>query len=159
MQSVRMRSSGCRGLSVQGRGSVYLFMVLQPLDRSLGASPLRICHFCIVILMLLFFPFPPQYVVQNVSGFPSQPETKPLTSVGHFILVCNIVYVPIVALYHVYRRKKCIGYVISRYLKAWWWSWCIALYFQNVKTFTSRGEKSQTRCEFFLNCFSSCHFL
>lgn len=48
-------------------------------------------------------------------------ERKPLTGVGHFILVCNIVCVPIAALYHVYRLlkdEKCIGNVTSRYSKA-----------------------------------------
>lgn len=92
---------------MQGRGSIYLFMVLQPLDRSLGASPLRICHFCIIfILMLFFFPFLHIMLSNTCQVSPSQAERKPLTSVGHFILVCNIVYVPIVALYHVYRLLK-----------------------------------------------------
>lgn len=34
------------------------------------------------------------------------PRQRGLTSVGHFILVCNIVDVPIAALYHVYRLLK-----------------------------------------------------
>lgn len=55
-----------------------------------------------------------------MSGF-SFSERRPLTSVVLFILVCNIVYVPTAALYHMYRLlkdEKCTGYVISRYLKA-----------------------------------------
>lgn len=92
---------------MQGQGSIYLFMVLQPLDRSLGASPLRICHFCIIVILMLFFFFKVLFFTSMLSKTcqvsPSQTERKPLTSVGHFILVCNIVYVPIAALYHVYR--------------------------------------------------------
>lgn len=56
---------------MQGRGSIYLFMVLQPLDRPMGASPLRICHFCIIVILMLFVFsfFFPRYIVLNVSGF------------------------------------------------------------------------------------------
>lgn len=39
---------------------------------------------------------------KNVSGF-SLPGREDQASVGLFILVCNIVDVPIAALYHVYR--------------------------------------------------------
>lgn len=53
------------------------------------------------------------------------PRKRGLTDVELVTLVCNIVYVPMVALYHMYRlltkkkkTKKCTGYVIRRYLKA-----------------------------------------
>lgn len=44
------------------------------LDRSMGASPLRICHFCIIFILTLFLFCPsnffsPRYVVRNMSGF------------------------------------------------------------------------------------------
>lgn len=121
-----------------------------PLIAPWGPRRSEYVTFALLFWCFFFFPFPPQYVVQNVSGFPSQPETKPLTSVGHFILVCNIVYVPIVALYHVYRRKKCIGYVISRYLKAWWWSGCIRIIFPKCEDFYfSRWKKSDSLWGFF----------
>lgn len=95
---------------MQGRGSIYLFMVLPPLDRSLGASTIRICHFCITVILMLFFFLQSSFLhiilSKTCQVSPSQAERKPLTSVGHFILVCNIVYVPIAALYHVYRLLK-----------------------------------------------------
>lgn len=111
---------------MQGRGSIYLSMVLQPLDRSLGASPFTICHLCIIFILMLFLFFSLKFFLhitlsKTCQASPSQAERKPLTSVVLFILVCNIVYVSIAALYHLYRLlkdKKCIGYVISRYLKA-----------------------------------------
>lgn len=55
---------------------------------------------------------------------PPPPRQRGLTDVELVTLVCNIVYVPGVALYHMYRllkkkkTKKCTGYVIRRYLKA-----------------------------------------
>lgn len=59
-----------------------------------------------LLYFLPFFPVSPHYVVQVCQVSPSQAERKLLTSVGHFIVVCNIVYVPIAALYHVYRLLK-----------------------------------------------------
>lgn len=50
------------------------------------------------------------------------PRRRLLTSLGRLVLVCNIVYVPIAALYHLYRllfrQKKCIRRVISRYFES-----------------------------------------
>lgn len=64
-----------------------------------GPSPLIICHFCIhsFYLVSLFRVHVTLSITSRVS--PSQQERKPLTDVGHFMLVCNIVYVPIVAPY------------------------------------------------------------
>lgn len=53
------------------------------------------------MIFILFLSF--RSFVQNVSGFSPLPRRRALTCLGHFILVCNIVYVPIAALYHVYR--------------------------------------------------------
>lgn len=47
-------SSGCS--QQQGPGRIYHFMVLQPLDRPLGASSLEICHFRIIVILMLLCP-------------------------------------------------------------------------------------------------------
>lgn len=104
--SVWKKSSGCGDLSVQGRGSIYLFMVLQPLDCSFGASLLRVCYFFVIaILILLFFKvlFSTLSRPKHVRFFPPWPREKRLTCSGHFILVCNIVNMLIPALYRVTR--------------------------------------------------------
>lgn len=93
-----------------------------PLNRSTGASPLKICHFFHYFYsndFLFFLVFPKQSKTHQYSPPPRQ---RALTRVGRLILVCNIVYVPRTALYYMYRLledgKKCIGHVISRYFKA-----------------------------------------
>lgn len=59
---------------------IYLFMVLQPLDRPLGASPLEICHFSIiVILMLFFFIQSSSLFFTFVSGFSLPPRDEAST--------------------------------------------------------------------------------
>lgn len=64
-------------------------MVLQPPDRSLGALPLRICHFCIIVIELISF--------FSTLCQTSASQAERLTGVGLFILVCNTEYVPMVA--------------------------------------------------------------
>lgn len=98
-------------ISVQGPGRIYLFMVLQPLYHSLG-GPRRSKYvtFALLLLRLLFFVLQSSFLHIMLSKTcqvsPSLQEMKPLTGVGYFILVCNIVYVPMVALYCVYRLLK-----------------------------------------------------
>lgn len=85
-------------------------------------------------LSLLFFtPFPfssdfslfvfKSWCPKNIRFLPKlYRRWRLLTSFGRLVLVCNIVYVPIVALYHLYRllfrQKKCIRCVISRYFES-----------------------------------------
>lgn len=86
---------------MQGVSTVCLCGATAPLIAPQGASPLKMCHF--FIYFVLFCRFSEQTLVQNVSGFSPFPGREGLTDVELVTLVCNIVYVPMVALYHMYR--------------------------------------------------------
>lgn len=85
--------------------SIYGATAPRSLLGGLAAQNMSLLHYCYSDALLFFFILHVM-LSETRQVSPSQPETKPLTSGGHFILVCNIVCVPIVALYHVYRLLK-----------------------------------------------------
>lgn len=89
---------------MEGVSTVCLCGATAPLIAPQGVSPLKMCHLFIYSDFVLFFFL--QKLWSKMCQISPPPRKRGLTDVELVTLVCNIVYVPMVAPYHMYRLLK-----------------------------------------------------